>query len=202
MYIPKQYNSDDKLQAVAFMKQFNFATIVTSNEEHPIATHLPFVVSEEEDTIILTAHFAKANEQWKEIESKKVLIIFTEPHAYISPKHYNKKQNVPTWNYVAVHAYGKASIVSYQQEVFTILEDLMDVLEPSYKKQWDGLSQEYKTGMANGIVAFKVRINDLQFKKKLSQNKKENERKNIIDSFSKSDNQNEQLIAKYMKSKK
>jgi transcriptional regulator len=93
------------------MQQFSFATIVTVKDGVPSATHLPFVVSQRDDQIILTSHFAKVNPQAAEILNCKPLVIFTEPHAYISPRHYESEQSVPTWNYIAVHAYGTATLI-------------------------------------------------------------------------------------------
>jgi transcriptional regulator len=164
-----------------------------------VATHLPFVVSVENDTIILTSHFARANEQWKNIENNKILVIFTEPHAYISPKHYDQELNVPTWNYISIHAYGKAKIITAEQEVFKVLENTINKYEASYKQQWDRLPKDYKLRMSKGIEAFEIVVEDLQAKKKLSQNKTENERSKIIDSLAESKETNEQLIAGYMK---
>ena len=199
MYIPKHYKGKDDTSAIAFMKRFNFATIITVNENIPIATHLPFVITGCDEAILLTSHFAKANEQWKNIESQEVLVIFTEPHAYISPTHYNKRQNVPTWNYLAVHAYGRAKIISEKEGVFNILEQMMDSFEPTYKAQWRSLPLEYKIRMANGIVAFEVAVHKLQFKEKLSQNKKQNERLNIITSLADSTQETDRMIAEYMR---
>ncbi len=201
MYIPKHYNTTDRKAYLQFMQQFNFATIVCNDTTRPVATHLPFIVFEKEDNIILSAHFAKANPQWQGIEDKEVLVIFSEPHAYISPKNYNKKQNVPTWNYVSVHAYGKAKIITEQQAVFHALEQLMEVLEPSYKKQWEGLSMDYKIGMANGIVAFEIEVTEIQAKEKLSQNKKPEEQERIIENLKQSEHEHDNLIGEYMQKK-
>jgi len=198
MYIPHLNLMNDKTEIVEFMQRFSFATIITAKDNYPVATHLPFLVTQKEDAIILTAHFAKANQQWKGIENNTVLVIFSEPHAYISPKHYDKIQNVPTWNYIAVHAYGKAALITEQQAVMNILERTIDNYEQSYKAQWKDLPDEYKLGMIKGIVAFEITVIDIQAKKKLSQNKTANERINIINSLSKSDDTNEQLIAEYM----
>ena len=115
---------------------------------------------------MLTAHFAKANQQWKDIENNTILVIFSEPHAYISPKHYDKLQNVPTWNYIAVHAYGKATVITEQEAVMNILERTIDTYEQSYKAQWKDLTDDYKLGMAKGIVAFEIVVTDIQAKKK------------------------------------
>lgn len=90
MYIPKLYAMTDETEVLSFMQRYSFATIVTVKDSLQTATHLPFTISKRNDTIILTSHFAKANPQWQEITSNKVLVIFDEPHAYISPKHYDK----------------------------------------------------------------------------------------------------------------
>jgi transcriptional regulator len=201
MYIPKINEMTNKAEAIAFMQRFGFATIVTAENNVPLATHLPFFVLEKEGEIILTSHFAKANEQWKTIENNPILVIFTEPHAYISPKNYEKVLNVPTWNYVAVHCYGQAQIKSEPEQVFEVLEKTILTYEPDYLTQWNSLPDKYKDGMAAGIVAFEIKVTDLQAKEKLSQNKTENERKKIISQLSKSADTNEKLIADFMQEK-
>lgn len=198
MYIPKHYLGKGNKEAIAFMKRFNFGTIITSVDNSPIATHLPFVISEKEDELIITSHFAKANDHWKQIEENENLVIFSEPHAYISPKNYERKENVPTWNYISVHAYGRAKILEAQSDLLRVLESMMNTFDPAYKAQWDSLPEEYKLRMSKGIVAFEIRVSKLQSKEKLSQNKTENERKKIIDSLSKSDDMNEKTIAEFM----
>jgi transcriptional regulator len=189
----------DRDEIVAFMKQFSFGTIITSRDNLPIGTHLPFLVSIKEDKILLTSHFAKSNEQWKDIEKNKILIILSEPHAYISPRNYDQVLNVPTWNYISVHAYGEGKIITETDKVFKILESTIDNYEIDYEQQWNNLPEEYKLEMSKGIVAFEVVVTDLQAKKKLSQNKTVSEQNNIINSLSKSSNCNEQLIADYMR---
>lgn len=199
MYIPNQNTMTDKAEIIAFMQRFSFATIITSNNSQPVATHLPFLVSVRGDDVILTSHFAKANDQWKDIEQQNNLVIFTEPHAYISPANYEKELNVPTWNYIAVHAYGKANIISAPEEVMQVLENTIRFYEAAYKLQWDRLPENYKSGLAKGIVAFEITVQDLQAKKKLSQNKTLNEQHNIVHTLSQSNDSNETLVAEYMR---
>lgn len=199
MYIPKINLVTDKDEIVAFMKQFSFATIITANDNFPVATHLPFLVTIKDDHIILTSHFARANEHWIDIENNKVLIIFSEPHAYISTKNYDKELNVPTWNYISVHAYGQGKIITETLKTFEVLEATINNYEKSYKQQWDNFPEEYKLKMSKGIVAFEIIVTELQAKKKLSQNRTETEKQKIIDTLSKSNDTNEQLIAAYMK---
>lgn len=198
MYIPKHYETTDKAVILDFMNQYPFATIITVKDNFQTASHLPFTISERGEEIILTAHFAKANAHWEQLIENKVLVIFSEPHAYISPKHYESEKNVPTWNYIAVHAYGKGTLITDQQASFQVLETMINQFEPEYKPQWDTLPMDYKERMLKGIVAFEITVTDLQAKHKLSQNKKETERQNIISAFEKSSNGNENAIAGFM----
>ena len=178
MYIPAHFRQQDREAAIAFMQAHPFAIIVSTVDGLPVATHLPFHVIMDGADIILTAHFAKANPQWKNLQ--EALVIFSGPHAYISPTHYEREQNVPTWNYIAVHAYGTAEIVHDEAAGLSILEDLIRQNEPEYLAQWSGLSPEYKTGMYKGIVPFRIRVTKLDAKEKLSQNKTAFERNHII----------------------
>jgi transcriptional regulator len=199
MYIPKTNLTTDKSEIVAFMKQFSFATIITAKGSFPIATHLPFLVTTKDDNMVLTSHFAKANEHWQDIENSKILVIFSEPHAYISTKNYDKELNVPTWNYISIHAYGQGNLITETEKTFEVLEATIDNYETSYRQQWDNFPEEYKLKMLKGIVAFEIIVTDLQAKKKLSQNRTGTEKKKIIETLSKSKDTNEQIIAEYMK---
>ena len=200
MYVSKLNQITDKNQIVSFMKQYSFATIISTIEQVPQATHLPFTIKYEDDEITLHAHFAKANPQWKNIENQKVLVIFAEPHAYISPKHYNKFQSVPTWNYYAVHAYGECNLVHDRLEATRALEDMIMTYEVDYKVQWDALSESFKDKMLNGIVAFKIMVTEIQASQKMSQNKTVDEQERIIHTLKESSNSSEQAVAEYMSS--
>ncbi len=199
MYIPNSNLIKDKSEIISFMKQFSFATIITSKNNLPIATHLPFIISNVDDNITLTSHFAKENNQWQDIENNQVLVIFSEPHAYISTKNYDKELNVPTWNYISIHIYGNAKIITKTDDVLKVLEKTIDNYEPSFMDKYVNFPIDYKLKMINGIVAFEILITDIQAKKKLSQNRSETEKKKIIESLSKSEKTNEKLIADYMK---
>jgi transcriptional regulator len=189
---------EDKAEFVEFMNKFSFATIITSNNNIPTASQLPFVIQEKENQVILLSHFAKANEQWKYLTENQCLVLFSEPHAYVSPSHYEKVQNVPTWNYISVQAYGNASIIEGKNESLEVLELMIRTFEESYKAQWDSLPADYKERMLNGIVPFKISVTNLQGKKKISQNRSAIEQERLIMAFSKG-NGNEQEIAKYMR---
>ena len=198
MYIPSFNKFEDMQNIVAFMQTYSFATIISVKDGLPVATHLPFVVKESNGHIILSSHFAKANPQSADILNGDTLIIFTEPHAYISPKNYEKELNVPTWNYLAVHAYGKCKLLEGADKKATLLEEMIKLYEVDYLNQWDNLPDDYKHKMMNGIVAFDMIVDDLQAKAKLSQNRSEKEQENIIKRLSQSPEQSEKAIASYM----
>lgn len=201
MYIPKHYSNKDQQQAIAFMKRFNFGTLLTSVDEIPVGTHLPFVIEERKEELVLIAHMARANSHWQSMDQQSNLVIFAEPHAYISPEHYLKEENVPTWNYLAVHAYGQAKIITGETELVDLLEHAIGVFDPSYLQQWEGLSKNYKAKMVKGIIGFEIVVTDLQFKEKLSQNKKAIEVDRISESLSKSEHTTERNLATYMHQK-
>lgn len=156
MYIPNINSMTNKTEIVEFMQRFSFATIITAKGGMPAATHLPFLVSTNNEDIVLTSHFAKANEHWNDIENNMVLVIFSEPHAYISPKHYEKVLNVPTWNYISVHAYGKGKLIRETDKVSELLESTINNYELSYKAQWDKLPNDYKIGCQKQSLDLKL----------------------------------------------
>lgn len=199
MYIPSFNKFENLPEIISFMQRYSFATIVTVTDGVPVGTHLPFLVHQKDDKVILRSHFAKANPQANDSIDKNVLVIFTEPHAYISPKHYEKVESVPTWNYLAVHAYGKCTLLDDDSKA-ELLKQTINNYEAAYLKQWDGLPDKYKQGMMKGITAFEIVVDDLQAKAKLSQNRTEWERENIINDLSQADNSNEKETAEYMRS--
>lgn len=199
MYIPSLNKMDDQQEIISFMQRFSFGTIIHSIDHVPVASHLPFHISERDEKIFITGHFARANDQWQCLEKGRSLVIFSEPHAYISPSNYEKLQEVPTWNYLSVHAYGQATIITEPDMVLGLLENSIHDYEPAYMQQWSELPSTFKHKMLNGIVAFELAIDDLQAKKKLSQNKTLTEQRNIIDNLSHSQDSNAVLTAEYMR---
>jgi transcriptional regulator len=198
MYIPKHFQLNDYQESISFMQKYSFATIVTILNGVPEATHLPFLVEQRGGQLVLISHFAKANPQALAVFNETSLVIFTEPHAYISPSNYEKEQNVPTWNYLAIHAYGKATLIDDKPQVAHLLEKMIGFYEAAYREQWDKLPDDYKQKMMNGITAFEIVVDNLQGKNKLSQNRTEIEQENIIVSLSNSADNNELGIAAYM----
>lgn len=199
MYIPKAFVFDDQAEKIAFMKQYSFAAIVTNIDSTPVATMLPFVINERDGKIFLQAHFSAVNEQAKYIENNTSLVIFSGPHAYISPEHYDKRESVPTWNYITVHAHGRSTILHDDVSKKMILEEMIAFYDSGYKEQWDDLPEKYIAGMLKGIVAFELEVSSLTGQKKLSQNKNQQERNKIIHQLERSNNSIEKELAVYIK---
>lgn len=198
MYSPKHYQTENRAFLLDFMRRYNFASLVTAKGAIPFATHLPFVVEERNERIILISHLARANPQWKDFAETEALVIFQEPHAYVSPLWYEAEESVPTWNYVAVHARGAARIFDDEAAVFSVLEKMIRAFDEKYFERWKTLSRKFKSNLARGIVAFEIEVTDLQGKKKLNQSSSETDRESVIKNLAASGNQLENEIARLM----
>jgi transcriptional regulator len=196
MYSPSHYLITDKNECMEFMQRYSFATLVTANDGAAAATHLPFIIETEGERITLYAHLAKANPQWKDFAKRETLVIFQGPHAYVSPAHYDEAQNVPTWDYVALHAYGRAEIVADKEAV---LARLIGQHEAAYREQWQGFTADYREKKIAGIVAFRIVVEKLEGKKKLNQTSSDTERGRIVDHLEKSSDSAAVELAGYIK---
>ena len=189
MYGPHAFRDADIEELTAFMRDNAFAMVVSSGDGGaPVATHVPVAVAHEDRKIVLRGHFAKANPHWRRLEAGETLVVFTGPHAYVSPRHYDARESVPTWNYRAVHAYGHARITE-RDGTLDGLHALIDEHEVDYREQWDGLSDRYREGMLGGVVGFEIVVERLEGVAKLSQNKRLREQERIADALRDSDDQ-------------
>lgn len=187
MYIPEHFRVHDHQTAIAFMRANPFAILVSQSTEGPFATHLPLAIHQNGDKIILRGHVAKANPHWQYLKSQsQALVIFHGAHAYISPSNYVTHENVPTWNYGAVHAYGKARVFAEPEQLLPILEDLIGTFEARYSEQWAELNESYRARMLSHIVGFEIAVTKIEAKLKLSQNRTRQEQENVISSLGKS----------------
>ena len=186
MYIPDAFREDDVEKLVGFMRAHSFATLVSVIDGSPFASHIPLIVRREGDSLRLIGHLAKANLQWKAFGGGESLAIFSGPHAYISPTLYERRESVPTWNYIVVHAYGVPQIVTLADSppaVEKILQEVIESYDPSYASQWDELSDKFRHGMMRGIVGFEMPVTRLEGKYKLSQNRSQADQGNVAQSL-------------------
>lgn len=171
MYSPPYNQVEDRAEVLSFMRANNFAVVVTATGGEPRASHLPVLVEERDGSLVIVAHMAKNNPQWEAFFDDEVLVVFHGPHAYVSPRWYAEKERVPTWNYAAVHAYGKVRAFHEPEAKRAAVAKLVAHHDPQWLPDYEKLSDGYMAGMLEAIVAFEVPIDRIETRWKLSQNR-------------------------------
>ncbi len=180
MFIPKLYREDDAQKILAFMRENEFATLVTYDGEKPVAGHLLVEVTETDGNVVIYGHMSRVNPLWKTFDpAKEALLIFQGPQTYISATWYNHV-NVPTWNYVSVHAYGKPELVTDHDEVYALLSRLVKRHEGASDYRMESLPQDFVEKEMKGVAAFKLDVTRLEAAYKLSQNRNDEDYRNIV----------------------
>lgn len=200
MYSPAAFKVEDRDQLIAFMRQHSFATIVTYDGIVPHATQMPVLFRESGGTNgILVSHLARANPQWRHFENGgEVLVLFTGPHAYISPAWYAKTPAVPTWNYTSVHIYGNPRLITDQGNLAVMLHELIEFHEGDRPDRWIGeIPEEFRDNLMKAIVGFEIEITRVEGKFKLSQNRPD-DATGVIEALTKSGDQTDREVAAMM----
>jgi len=182
MYIHPLNAWENQPEVLDFIRKNAFATLYTQAEGRPWATHLPlFLEGKSEEKYVLHGHLAKANSQWKQLaQAEEVLIVFQGPHAYISSSWYTH-ENVPTWNYLAVHVYGKARLIE-GEELMHHLKTLVDQYETGRpnRVQVETMTPSYLEGQIRALVGFELEISEVHASAKLSQNRDDENYERIV----------------------
>jgi transcriptional regulator len=200
LYIPEFNRLNDSAVALDFMRANPFAIVVSSGEGSPFATHIPVLAAEAPGGILLRGHVARANPHWKMLEQEhETLTIFHGPHAYISPSLYGSRESVPTWNYAAVHAYGRARVFWDSEPLTEVLLETIAIFEQAYLDQWRDLNENYRARMLSQIVGFEIAVERLEAKFKLSQNRPTADQARIIQSLDSSPDTAISGVARLMK---
>ncbi|PGL69406.1 transcriptional regulator [Bacillus sp. AFS055030] len=203
MYVPKEFTETDLNQLIKEMKKNSFGILVSNNDEAKIeATHLPFIIQEAKESLIIITHLAKPNPQWKTLNGKECLIIFPGPHAYVSASWYEEKNTVSTWNYTAIHAYGKVITIENKDEMRKIVLKTTDYFEKGQSKPWKYEDHsDYVEKLLSGIVCLKIEVIELIGKKKLSQNHSIERREKVIAALQNEEKYSSKEIAELMRAK-
>jgi transcriptional regulator len=181
MYVPKFNQVSDRGLLIEAMRAYSFAILfgpvdATIESASHYATHLPLVVKDEGPHGVIEGHFAKANPHWQALANRETLVVFPGPHSYVSPSLYAEQLSVPTWNYIAVHAYGKLEIAEDDASKEVLLSDLIEANEHAYAERWRAMPDGYRRTMLAGIVGFRIPIARIEGKFKISQNRPEVDR--------------------------
>jgi transcriptional regulator len=183
MYTPRSFRVDEIQAVQAFIKQHSFATIVSVADGEPSATHLPFVLDNGRGPCgVLYAHMARANPLWKVWnEQAQVLVIFTGPHAYISPGWYEQQVTVPTWNYSAVHVYGRPKLMTDTATLRALVEKQVAIYEDAESSVWNrALMRGVMETEIKAIVGFEIEIERVEAKFKFNQNRSHADQAGVI----------------------
>jgi transcriptional regulator len=146
-----------------------------------VATHLPLVIKDEGEHGLIEGHFAKVNPHWQALAGRETLVVFSGPHSYVSPTLYVEELSVPTWNYIAIHAYGTLTLIEDEPGKDALLAGLIMANEAGYLERWRSMPEGFRRTMLAGIVGFRISISRIEGKFKLSQNRAETERRNVHD---------------------
>lgn len=182
MYTPQDFKLDQPAALQAFVRRHSFAQLCTCDSQGRLmATHLPvWLHPDEGEQGVFWGHMAKANPQWQNIAGE-ALLIFSGPHAYISPTWYQTPNTVPTWNYVAVHVTGRIETFDAPDRLHALLTELVTVYEKKQPQPWQiHLDSKVLSGLMNAIVGFKLTVTRWEGKAKLNQNHPVERRERVI----------------------
>jgi transcriptional regulator len=180
MYTPKFNQITDRATILEAMRSYPFAILFgPATDGTPAATHLPLLVKDEGERGTLEGHFAHANHHWQSLAGRETLVVFPGPHSYVSPSLYVEELSVPTWNYIAIHAYGTLQLIEDHDNKQRLVEELIAANEPAYLPRWQTFSDGYKRTMLTGIMGFSIPIARIEGKFKISQNRPEADRVNV-----------------------
>jgi transcriptional regulator len=200
MYIPLAFAETDQTKLFDFIESHSFGLLISAGQSPLCATHVPLLVERDAGPRgRLVGHLAKANPHWRQLADQEVLVVFSGAHAYISPTWYQADNVVPTWNYVAVHAYGKCSLVEDQPGVTRIIQDSVKRYERSMPRPWTiDSSTPFFERLATMVVGIRIDLDRLEGKWKLGQNHSASVRQNVAESLAKQATDDSREIARLM----
>lgn len=210
MYIPTAFRNDSLPELHEFLCAHSFATLVSQLDGELFATHVPLLLDPERGPLgTLVGHLARANPHWQAFgrasveEVPESLAIFHGPHAYISPRWYAARLAVPTWNYVAVHAYGQPRLLETEAELLDVLARTARLYEGDQEGRWNPTAQPegFLSSLLPGIVGFELPIARMEGKQKLSQNRSKADRQGVVAALCSSASFHDQELAALMQSR-
>jgi len=200
MYIPASFEQSDPAELHAFIERHSFAALVSQHDGQPLASHLPLLFKRDGgEQGCLIEHMAKANPQWRQADGQTVLAMFTGPHAYISAGWYEADDVVPTWNYAAVHVHGRFEAIHDTPSLLAIVREFVEFYESARPEPWELPDDEFIERLTQSIVGFRIPIDRIEGKWKLSQNQPLERRQKVIAALERRSDENARAIAALMR---
>jgi transcriptional regulator len=200
MYLPAVFAEHDVTKLHDFIEQHSFALLVTQVDSLPFASHLPILLDRPAGPHgTLVGHMARANPQWREAAGQTALVVFSGPHAYISPSWYEADQVVPTWNYTAVHAYGRVQIIEERDTLLEIVQRSVQIYEHDMPEPWSfDPTSAFVERLLGQIASFRIEVDRIEGKWKLNQNHPVERRRKVIRALQQRGDENAQAVAAMM----
>jgi transcriptional regulator len=186
MYVPPSFGETDPERLLELCARYPFATVVTPTPAQLWISHLPLLAHRRDDGVVLVGHFARANDHWLALGAgAPTTAIFHGPHAYVSPTWYATAPAVPTWNYVVVHASGRAAARDDAGYVAGVVRALTERFEGRGPGAWspDGVPAEFSAKQLGAIVGFEIAVERLEGKLKLNQNRSAEDRAGVVERY-------------------
>lgn len=185
MYIPAANRMDDPQPAFDLIEAHGFATVISTKDGIPWASHLPVLLDRAGGSVRLRSHMARANEQWQHFHAaQEILCIFHGPHAYIRPSWYKSKRAVPTWNYATVHVYGVPVVETESESLRRIVEDTTAKYENGFSEPWElNLPDATTASLMKAMVGFSVSITRIETKFKLGHNRPDEDQEAMMEAL-------------------
>jgi len=181
MYLPAAFHETDPTKLFDFIEQHSFGLLTSQGDEQPLGTHLPFLLDRTAGPRgTLIGHMAKANPHWRYADGETVMVVFSGPHAYITPTWYAAENVVPTWNYVAVHAYGVLELVDDDETLDIVAQTVERYEQPSASPWQFDHNSDFARKLVAAIVGFRIELTCIEGKWKLSQNHTLERRERVI----------------------
>jgi transcriptional regulator len=202
MYVPSSFDVSDGRILESFISRYGFATLITSSSAGLIASHIPITLRKRGDANCLIGHVARANNQWRAFDGKaEALAIFHGPHAYVSPTWYATSPAVPTWNYAAIHVYGRPAASEEREFTKVALIDLVAKYENTRCNPWraEGLAPNVFDKLASAIVAFERPVERIEGKFKLGQNRSREDRAGMLVGLEREGTSDADLLARFIR---
>ena len=182
MYLPERFAIKDLEKTLRIIREYPFATLVSIEAGEPFVSHIPLIAEvDSQDQVTLIGHLARANPHSRLLSDRPVYAIFHGPNSYITPRWY-KQYDVPTWNYAVVHVRGHVKLIEDEDGIHECLRKLSDQVEGDAPDRWEfGITEDLaKPGvLAKAIVGFQIKVDAVQSKFKLGQNRSAADRQGV-----------------------
>ena len=202
MYIPAHFKIKETAEIRTFVKAHPFGMLLSNGSQVPGVTHLPLqLMTDEEGKDSINIHLSKANPHANTLkDGESVVAVFLGTNGYISPRWYAAKDNVPTWNYTAVHAFGRLRKIEKEAELMKLVDQLTIEHEEGAESPWRAdWSVEKIRKMLNAIIGYEMKVERWEGKKKIGQNRSAEDQASLKRNLEKSADSAYQFLAQQMK---